>query len=147
VLNLTDELIESLKEPIGVSKQTGEEAPEYAESLLRELTFMSLGYMERESAATQGISLDAVKFRKRKAKEILGTRTKHDTVVEVIQRRLIAIEPEKNPSYEKLAPIERSILHLMARGWIAEVIAQKYGIVHSTVKGNPTLLVQSIERK
>lgn len=104
--------------------------------LITEVSFASLGYRVAQSAKEQGITVGAVKNRRKLINKALRARTIRQSVVEAIHLGYLPVDIEQKPEYEELSLTQTMILHLVARGWIVDDIAKRLEISRHTVNSH-----------
>jgi DNA-binding CsgD family transcriptional regulator len=98
-----------------------------------ELSYLSLGYSEAETAESRSCEISTVKWWRKNIKGYMGTRTRPETVAHAIKRGLIHFEFDSSES-ESLSFTENLVLTLVASGWSASEIAGCLKLSSNTVE-------------
>ena len=97
---------------------------------------MSQGLDSQETGSRLGLSYGQVEHQRNIAKKLLGMQTRHQTIVELIQNRIIPVVVENDLPAVRLSPRQLTIARLLARGWKLQEIAQRCQISDTTVTTN-----------
>lgn len=112
--------------------QSGSEKASMPPCIFTELNYLSMGMHEDESGVSRGLTKNEVKWRRRKVKSYMGSKSRNQIVADAIQRGLIAIETADEET-ASLSPMEGWILKLAAIGWTSREIGDLYKISFNTI--------------